>query len=103
MEANLVSGEVHSIILYGILSVLSFLVATVMFFVKKLLSKIELMWDKLLIIEVTIKNFQDDVAYVKNVKSDFRERFEDLIILKRDQTSIWKKLDTLQSKMGLSQ
>jgi uncharacterized protein YkvS len=103
LEPSMNGTEVNSIILYVLLCALSLLVGSVVFFVKQLIGKVNKMWDKLLVMEVTISNFHEDMHYVRSTKNDFRDRFEDIAVLKRDQTSIWKKLDAIQSRVGMPQ
>lgn len=85
-----------------LLAALGLLVSIVGFFVVKTFNKVDAMWDKVIAIEEAFKNFRDDVGYVRHVKNDMESKFEDLIILKRDQASIWKKIDEMRVTLGAS-
>lgn len=100
MEPALVGTEVNSIVLWALLMFITLLISAVFFFVKKILNRVDSMWDKLLVLEISVHRFDDDVGFVRSAKSELKEKLEDIIILRRDQVTIWKKIDALQAKVG---
>lgn len=92
---------------YILLSFIAVLVSIVGVFLMRLLDKFDSMdlkisdLDKKIVkLEVNFENFDKDINYIESLKKDLKNDMEEIVILKRDQASIWKRIDDLRMKVG---
>lgn len=106
MEPHVEPAQIP-ITVYVMLSVIMLLVSVVGVFLMRLLDKFDSMDEKInavdkkiVKLETNFENFDKDISYVERLRSDFKNDMEQVIILKRDQGSLWRKVDELRMKLG---
>lgn len=100
MDPALSGTEIHSITLYAMLALITVLLGIVGFFLSRVLNRVDKMWDTVQKLDFGWQNFADDVGYVKHSRSELKEKMEEIVILRRDQLSIWKKIDELKAQQA---
>lgn len=100
MDPSLSGTEVHSITLYAMLALITILLGIVGFFLSRVLNRVDKMWDIVQKLDFGWQNFSDDVGFVKHSRAELKEKMDDIVILRRDQISIWKKIDELKAQVG---
>lgn len=92
MEPSLGGTEVHSIAVYAMLAIIMILIGIVGYFLSKVLEKVDKTSENITRIDIEFKAAERRWEY----------NMGELKIYQRDHESLWRNIDILKTKLGIS-